>query len=209
MNIHQYYDTMYPGQVEVVGVEMWTLSGCTANGTRAFRSTTGATYPILLGGDLSTGGNFSTLYGPYDNYIVVNKQGIVRYHAADTWPHTNRYHLNEIRGAVDSLVTPTVGVEPGQGLSALQLSVAPNPFRARTSLSLALPGSESMPGRVTVHDLAGRRVATLHDGAIAPGTTRFKWDGTDTAGAAMRAGVYIVQATVGDRRITRRVALLR
>ena len=59
--------------MQVIGVDTW-------NGTqaqlRSFKNTTGATYPLLLNGGLATGGNVEALYGTYDNYIVINKQGI-------------------------------------------------------------------------------------------------------------------------------------
>lgn len=201
-NIAQYYEANYPGQVQVVGVDTW-------NGTQAqlrnFKNSTGATYPLLLNGSLATGGNVETLYGTYDNYIVVNKQGIVRYHAADIWPHGNRYHLNEIRATVDSLVTQTVGVEPPAGPGRFSLSAAPNPFRATASIVFSHAGDATVPATVTVHDIAGRRVATLHDGLLPPGTRRATWDGKDTRGERVPPGVYVVRAAWPGGTLTRRI----
>ena len=98
----------------MLGVDLYPQSS--PGNLTNFKNSTGATFPLLLQGSSSTGGNVTTLYGGpsppaavYDNYVVINKQGIIRYHAMTTWPHGNRYHLNEIRGAVDSLVAPTVG----------------------------------------------------------------------------------------------------
>jgi len=90
-NVAQYYEANHPGQVQVIGVDEWNG---TAAQLRSFKSQTGVTFPLLLNGASATGGNFATLYGTYDNYVVVNKQGIVRYHAALAWPLVNRYHLN-------------------------------------------------------------------------------------------------------------------
>ena len=97
-DLKQYYDVLYPGRVQVLGADMY-------NGTeaqlRSFRTQTGATYPLLLQGASGVGGNLNTLYGPFDNYLVINADGIVRYHSANIHPHGDRYYLNEIRAVVD------------------------------------------------------------------------------------------------------------
>lgn len=204
-DIAQYYETSHPGQVQVVGVDEW-------NGTivdlRGFKNQTGATYPLLLNGAAAAGGNFATLYGTYDNYIVVNKQGIVRYHAALIWPHGNRYHLNEIRGTVDSLVTQVVGVEPGGAPRELRLTSAPNPARGAAAIELAVPAGGARSVRVTVHDVGGRKVATLWEGAVPAGVTRLPWPGADGAGATLPPGVYLVRARLDGRDLVHRMVVL-
>jgi len=204
-DIWQYYQTNYPGQVQVVGVDEY-------NGTvpqlRSFKNQTGATYPLLLLGATATGGNFMTLYGTFDNYVVVNKQGIVRYHAALTWPHGDRYHLNEIRGSIDSLVSQPVGVEPGAAPSAYRLASAPNPARRGTTVELTIPSGAGASARVTVHDVTGRRVATLWDGVAPAGANRFAWPGRDAHGAPLAPGVYLIHAEVGAVRLAHRVVVL-
>lgn len=204
-NIAQYYETNFPGQVQVVGVDEW-------NGTvvdlRGFKTQTGATYPLLLNGTIATGGNFATLYGTYDNYVVVNKQGIVRYHAALVWPHGNRYHLNEIRGAVDSLVTQVVGVEPGGAPGALRLTSAPNPARGAAAIELTIPAGGARSASVTVHDISGRTVATVREGAIPSGVHRFPWSGAEGSGARLAPGIYLVRARVDTRELVHRMVVL-
>lgn len=205
-DIAQYYENSHPGQVQVVGVDEW--NGTTTQ-LRSFKNQTGITFPLLLNGASATGGNFATLYGTYDNYVVVNKQGIVRYHAALGWPHGNRYHLNEIRGCVDSLVTTVVDVGPEAAPPAYRLASAPNPARGRTAVELSLPGAAAARATVTVHDLAGRRIATLWDGAVAPGVARFAWTHRDETGAPVAPGVYLVRARLADRTLVHRAVVLR
>jgi hypothetical protein len=188
--------------VQVIGVDTWNG---TQNQLRTFRNTTGATYPLLLNGSLATGGNVEALYGTYDNYIVVNKQGIVRYHAADSWTLGNRYHLNEIRATVDSLVSATVGIEPPGPARGFTLDAAPNPFRGAAEIAFAHPGADAVAATVTVHDLAGRRIATLHDGPAAPGAQRVSWNGADARGARVPPGVYLVCAAWPGTTLTRRI----
>jgi len=205
-DINEYYQNNYPGQVQVIGVDTW-------NGTQAqlrgFKNTTGATYPLLLNGSLATGGNVEALIGTYDNYVVINKQGIVRYHAADIWPHGNRYHLNEIRTTVDSLVTPTVDVDPAPRVSGYTLAAAPNPFRGAAEIVFSHDGDVALPVIVTVHDVSGRRVATLHEGPVPAGVQRVSWSGFDSRGEPMRPGVYLVRAAWPGQVLARRIVRVR
>ena len=204
-DIAEYYEASFPGQVQVVGVDLWNG---TAVDLRGFRDGFGATFPLLLNGDSPAGGTFSTLYGTYDNYVVVNKQGIVRYHAALGWPHGNRYHLNEIRGCVDSLVSSTVGVEPDPAPEAFRLSSAPNPSRGSTTVELAIPAGEATSALVTVHDVGGRRVATLWEGVVPAGVSRFAWPQVDAAGRPLAPGVYLVRSRIGSRHLVHRAVVL-
>lgn len=205
-DVQQYYQSEHPGEVQVVGVDTWNG---TASQLRSFKNTTGATYPLLLNGGLATGGNVTTLYGDYDNYVVINKQGIVRYVAADIWPHGNRYHLAELRAAIDSLVAPTVDVPRGGALEGFALDVAPNPFRGATRIAFSQAGGRALPVRITVHDLAGRRVATLHDGMLPAGPSEVRWDGRGTDGEPVRPGVYLVRAAWPGATLTRRIVSVR
>ncbi|HEY2954072.1 MAG TPA: FlgD immunoglobulin-like domain containing protein [Candidatus Eisenbacteria bacterium] len=201
----------------VLGADLW-LGSPTQVGS--FKSQTGVSFPLLLCGNRCIGGtgicattgsncaNLETLYGPYDNYLVINKQGIVRYHAANLWPHGNRYHLDEIRGCVDTLVSAVVGVEEAANAGPA-LRVAPNPFRGSIAIELSNPAGASRRVRVTVHDLAGREVARPFDGLAGAGRTRLEWDGRGPGGLLLGAGLYLVRAEVGAAVLVRRVVWLR
>ena len=205
-DIWQAYGQSHPGQVQALGVDLWNGS---AGALQNFRDVTGATYPLLLNGTSSVGGNVGSLYGTYDNYIVMNKQGIVRYHAANIWPFGNRYHLNEILGTIDSLVTATVGVEPvASPARSIRLGVSPNPSRVAATVDLALPKSVAS-ARVSVLDLGGRRVATLHEGPLASGAARFRWDGNGLDGTPLPAGVYLVVASLDGLSLSKRIVRVR
>ena len=204
----------------MLGVDMWLG---TPSQVGNFKSQTGVTFPLLLCGNRCIGAtgicatsgsncaNFDLLYGPYDNYIVIDTQGIVRYHAANQWPHGTRYHLNEIRACVDTLVPSVVGVEdapvvPGAGAS---LRVAPNPFRSSVAIELVNPAGHALDAKVTVHDMAGRVVATPLDGPASPGLTRVGWDGSGASGQRLAVGLYLIRAKVGAAVLVRRVVWLR
>jgi hypothetical protein len=50
---------------------------------------------------------------------------------------------------------------------------------------------------ITIHDVAGRRVRSVHRGWLSAGETRLRWDGRDDAGRPAAAGVYYVRGTNG------------
>lgn len=203
-NINLYYRNARPDAVQCVGFDLY-------NGTPAavgsFQAQTGASYPLALNGAAPAGGNLSTLYGPFDNYVVVDRFGIVRYHAADRWPHGNRYHLNELRAVVDSLLAAQTGVDeaPPAPIELLTLAVTPNPFSSATRIELLNAGTAVLPAQVDVVDALGRRVATIYQGMASPGVTHLVWDGGAGSGYRAPSGLYFVRAEVGGRSIVRRV----
>ncbi len=105
------------------------------------------------------------------------------------------------RGAVWRLSPAPSGCTPGlpNGASlydppvAGRLEVSPNPFSPARGdvLRVSLDGDESV-ARVAVHvfDASGRRVAEIGSATALPAV--FLWDGSDTGGAVVRAGIYVV-----------------
>lgn len=82
---------------------------------------------------------------------------------------------------------------------------APNPLRTVTRLTVSLPAER--PITVTVHDVAGRTVATLVDHAVVSG--RLAWDGSADDGTDVASGMYFVRVTDGDREASTRVSVVR
>ena len=60
---------------------------------------------------------------------------------------------------------------------------------------------------VTIHDVAGRRVRSVHRGWLNAGETRFFWDGRDDQGRPAAPGVYYLRGSDGER--TRATKLIR
>ena len=102
--------------------------------------------------------------------------------------------------------TPAAVPLPLPATTALS-AARPNPFSGTTRLTLALERAAEV--EVTVHDLGGRRVATLFHGALPAGMHEFTWSGARADGAAAAHGVYFVQARVDGERLTRKLVLLR
>jgi hypothetical protein len=114
-----------------------------------------------------------------------------------------------VEAAFDDLVVydavlPAVEAPPAPRPAAFALrSPRPNPSRGEVTFAVDLPRA----GRLTaeVLDLAGRRVAMLHDGAAAVGVRAFTWDGRGAAGAETGAGLYFVRARFEGEARTARV----
>ena len=98
---------------------------------------------------------------------------------------------------------------PGAGATQAALAVenAPNPFAGETALSFTLPGTENVA--VVVYDAAGRRVATLQDGPLGPGSHRLLWSGRGEDGAPVASGIYRALVTAGGKTSSKTVVKLR
>lgn len=94
----------------------------------------------------------------------------------------------------------------GDGRLALS-APQPSPFARETRFAIALPSADDL--ELTVHDLVGRRIATLFRGRVEGGTPVFRWTGTDDDGAPARDGVYFIHARGAGGDVTRKVVLLR
>ncbi|MFO7655271.1 MAG: YCF48-related protein, partial [Candidatus Krumholzibacteriia bacterium] len=68
---------------------------------------------------------------------------------------------------------------------------APNPFNPATEIAFTLPAAS--PVRLNVHDLRGRRVASLIDGVQEAGTHRIRWDGRDDGGRSLPSGLFLAR----------------
>lgn len=94
-----------------------------------------------------------------------------------------------------SIENPDEGAEgPAEVPTALAINaVAPNPFNPRTTVFFDLPQAAEVT--LAIHDLRGRLVATLWQGALAGGHHRIDWDGLDAQGHAMPSGIYLARLT--------------
>jgi hypothetical protein len=83
----------------------------------------------------------------------------------------------------------------------------PNPSGGSTTVELAVPAGKGK-AKVAVYDLLGRRVADLAEQAT-PGRHRVTWDGRDSGGRRVAAGVYFVRLEAPGTKETRKITLLR
>lgn len=100
----------------------------------------------------------------------------------------------------------------------------PNPFTHSTTISFQVSSREGQKGRgedllagqlinLSVYDMCGRLIRTLLDASsneqtIQP-SNQVCWDGTNSSGHRVPAGVYFCRLTTGDTAATKKLILLR
>jgi hypothetical protein len=88
------------------------------------------------------------------------------------------------------------------------IAAVPNPFNPLTRIRYELREASNV--RLTVYNLAGRRIRVLRDGVAEPaGQHEATWDGRSDTGRAMPSGTYLYRLEVGDYTDIRSMALVR
>ncbi|HMB69440.1 MAG TPA: FlgD immunoglobulin-like domain containing protein, partial [bacterium] len=105
--------------------------------------------------------------------------------------------------AFGSVSSPSVGATGG----SFGLAAEPNPFRGTTRVAFQLERERSV--RVSVLDVTGRAVRTLHDGRAPAGRSVIAWDGRDAAGNRTAAGIYFFRLESETESRTLKGTLLR
>jgi hypothetical protein len=106
---------------------------------------------------------------------------------------------------VCALTAVAVGDVPGA--ASRWVEARPNPFVEQVRIGFTVPRAGRV--RLAIHDLQGRVVATLIDGAMSAGSASANWDGRDGAGRAAPAGVYLVRLETAERISTRTLVRVR
>jgi hypothetical protein len=86
--------------------------------------------------------------------------------------------------------------------------LGPRPNPARGSMSLAFDLDESRAVSMTLFDVRGRRVRTLHLGRLGPGRHTVLWDGLSETGTRAASGFYFAILRAGDLVARMRLVLL-
>ena len=82
----------------------------------------------------------------------------------------------------------------------------PNPFNPSTIIPYQIPASTHV--RLEVFNMLGQHLATLVDAERSAGAHTAQWDGTDVAGRAVGAGVYIYRLSSSGMTESRRMVLV-
>jgi hypothetical protein len=107
----------------------------------------------------------------------------------------HRYRLEgEMAGSWRTLEEVEVVIGARSGRLELRRA-SPNPFRERVEVEVTVP--EAGECEVGVYDVAGKRVAWVHHGALAAGVHGMGWDGRDGNGRSVAPGIYTIRATLG------------
>lgn len=91
----------------------------------------------------------------------------------------------EVYPIIVGIADPPAGALPKD---FAQITGYPNPFNGAIHLDVSLPRQN--PCELTIYDLQGCAIKTLHHGTLQAGTHTFRWEGRDEAGKAAAAGIY-------------------
>ena len=78
-------------------------------------------------------------------------------------------------------------------------SVWPNPSKGESRFAFELPAATNVS--MDIFDVRGRRVRSLGGSEFGEGNGHMVWDGRDTRGTDLPAGVYLARFNVGGRRV--------
>ena len=101
--------------------------------------------------------------------------------------------------------TPEPTETQTQALRTFLRAGTPNPASSIATIEFGLERTSHV--RLNIYDVAGRVVRKLADETIAGGVYSRHWDGRDTHGNAVGAGVYIAKLQAGDKSITQKLVL--
>ena len=97
--------------------------------------------------------------------------------------------------------------EPELAASSILLRNSPNPFAGSTTVYFQLPQETAV--NLEVFDLSGRRVVTLHDGALPAGPHQVVWNGVTQSGERAASGVYFYTLRAGEAVVGRQMLHMR
>ena len=102
-------------------------------------------------------------------------------------------YLNEI-------TPPPIPLSPGL------ISVYPNPFNS--SITIAFDLNNDANGWIKIYNSIGRVVYTLQSGGFKTGSHNYKWNGLNSDGQSVSAGVYFIQTNFPGINETRKIIFL-
>jgi hypothetical protein len=181
-------------------MSVWRVVGQTPLAIAVFPPTPGGVFTLRQAAAYShpiAGQDYAALaFTP----TVSGKHLLVVYRSNFPW-EVARYKL-----AVGSqAVSAPVGT--GAGGEARMIGIQPNPAREHMRISFSIPAPG--PVRLTLHDVGGRRVATLLDGNLDAGRHDTDVPTRDDAGRTLPAGLYFARMEAGRRTSTLRVTVIR
>ncbi len=125
--------------------------------------------------------------------------------------HVDNWHEADHRAL---FLNATMWLLQDDGISAVDnppvtmgvdLRTWPNPFNPSLKIAFALDNPSVVD--LTIYDIAGRLVRTLHQGHLEAGFQQFTWNGKDNAGLDSSSGVYLVRISDGASVTMKKVVL--
>ncbi len=83
----------------------------------------------------------------------------------------------------------------------------PNPFNATTSIRFSLEKADDVS--VSIFDVGGRLIKSLHSGALYAGSHSLIWDGTNESGTIVSSGIYFCRLNTSEGSFSNRMVFLK
>ncbi|MDD2423868.1 MAG: endonuclease [Candidatus Cloacimonetes bacterium] len=108
--------------------------------------------------------------------------------------YVNRIWHPEVANEDDIVAVPLLRID----------NIYPNPFRDLVNIALDAKAGDTI--KVAVYNLRGERV---HSQELGAGQRQLSWDGRDTSGKQMPAGVYFIRFNTTDSQVSSKLLLIR
>jgi hypothetical protein len=108
---------------------------------------------------------------------------------------------------VQWMVPAHTGVNANLPLPVTLHQNVPNPFNPRTEIQFSLASKQRI--KLSVYDMAGKRVVELADVVYEKGDHFVSWNGLDSTGRAMSSGTYLVRLETESGVEARKMSLIR
>ncbi len=157
-----------------------------------------------------TSGDFWAVYIEYNNSQLATDNDspwsgrTMTYYLGSFGADNGAYGNYMIRAVVDT--TYCAGASPGL-LDGFSVKAGPNPFKDLVTINFAVGAPAKIS--LTIYDVSGRRLRDLAGGTYPAGAHSLAWDGKDSKGRAVGAGIYFYRFSSGLHRETGKLSLLR
>ena len=165
---------------------------------QSYADISGITYPLLIEASSAL-----DLFGmTYDNYVVIDHQGVLRYSSAGNGSLGERYRLSDIQVVIEEYLAKT-DLNPGEVPLKFGLSQNyPNPFNASTLINYSILNRSHV--LLQVFDVRGRLISTIVNRFQPPSEYEVEWNPT-----AVPTGIYIYRIMTDEIVITRKMLYIK
>ncbi|MDZ4122170.1 MAG: FlgD immunoglobulin-like domain containing protein, partial [Candidatus Cloacimonadaceae bacterium] len=87
------------------------------------------------------------------------------------------------------------------------LTSYPNPFNPSATISFIAPKAGKM--KLSIYNIKGQKVRSIHDGSISSGHHSFTWNGVNESGAMAGSGVYFVRIEMDGKSQTHKMVMVK
>ena len=152
----------------------------------------------MLGGTIAINGMEIT---SDNNYLICGWTDIILGEHRDTISINDSYVM-KMQGA-------TIDIDNENALPQ-EFSLSqnyPNPFNATTSIEFSLNKADDVT--LSIYDILGRKINTLHDGQLQAGTHNIIWNGANRTGEPVSSGVYFYRLENSEGSQSKQMILLK